>query len=362
MLALFGALYGSLKALAQPRVTPLLAHTGVAFYSVLWWHAAGTGTVSTQALVYAVSVILVIGGLLLTTSRLRARYGGEAVDRIGGLARPMPRFAVLMTLLTMAAIGLPPFGFFSGSVGILLRPSVAISWELIIIVFTRFAASFYLFRLMQRILFGPHSADIPYEDLNRGESVALSIVLLMLVAIGLVPYGLVRLRSVGQGLSHHHGDNDVVAPITQAPYSETQRMELRALIRLSSEIIAYYWPMRTFVHHNPLHGLEVHPFDEAVGRAQQLLGGKGYLANEIFRDYVRSGRILPRHLDLVLKPFAQDQSVKLGERTVTQLEVLRACFLHKIDAAGGRDARPPDPASSGPGLPSQRLQTAWLRV
>jgi len=199
MLSLFGALYGSLKALAQPRVTSLLAHTGVAFYSVLWWHAAGTGTVSTQALVYAVSVILVIGGLLLTTSRLRARYGGEAVDRIGGLARPMPRFAVLMTLLTMAAIGLPPFGFFSGSVGILLRPSVAISWELIIIVFTRFAASFYLFRLMQRILFGPHSADIPYEDFNRSEGVALLIVLLMLVVIGLLPYGLFDFDALVRG-------------------------------------------------------------------------------------------------------------------------------------------------------------------
>jgi hypothetical protein len=108
-------------------------------------------------------------------------------------------------------------------------------------------------------------------------------------------------------------------------------MELRAMIRLSSEITAYYWPARTFVHHNPLHGLEVYPFDEAIGRAQQLLGGKGYLANELFRDYVSSGRILPRHLDLVLRPLAQDQSVKLGERTVTQLEVLRACFLYKID-------------------------------
>ena len=123
-----------------------------------------------------------------------------------------------------------------------------------------------------------------------------------------------------------------MAQITQGSYSETQRMELRALIRLSSEIIAYYWPMRTFVHHNPLHGLEVHPFDEAVRRAQRLLGGKGYLANEIFREYARSGRILPRHLDLVLKPLASDQSVKLGQLTVTQLEVLRICFLDKIDA------------------------------
>jgi NADH-quinone oxidoreductase subunit M len=95
-----------------------------------------------------------------------------------------------MTLLTMAAIGLPPFGFFSGFVGILLRPPVAFSWELIIIAFTLFAASFYLFRLMQRILFGPHRTDIPYEDLSPGEGVPILIVLLMLVVIGLLPYGL----------------------------------------------------------------------------------------------------------------------------------------------------------------------------
>jgi NADH-quinone oxidoreductase subunit M len=190
MLALFGAVYISVKALAEPRVTPLLAYAGVAFYSVFWWHAAG-GTVSKEALIYAVSVILVTGGLLLAIFRLQARYGDEAADRIGGLARPMPRFAIVMTSLTMAAIGLPPFGFFSGSVGILLRPPVAFSWELVIIVFTLFAASFYLFRLMQRMLFGPHRTDIPYQDLSRGEGVALSIVLLMLVVIGLLPYGLV---------------------------------------------------------------------------------------------------------------------------------------------------------------------------
>src|SRR5262245_2589369 len=109
-------------------------------------------------------------------------------------------------------------------------------------------------------------------------------------------------------------------------------MELRALIRLASEIIAYYWPMRTFVHHNPLHGLEVHPFDEAAGRALQWLGGKGYLSSEIFRDYVCSGRILPHHLDHALKPFAQEQSVKLGARAVTRFEVLRACLVQDVDA------------------------------
>ena len=120
--------------------------------------------------------------------------------------------------------------------------------------------------------------------------------------------------------------------ITAAPYSETQRMQLRGLIRLSSEIIANYWPMRTFVHHNPLHGLEDRPFAEATRQARQLLGGKGYLSNEIFRDYVRSGRILPRHLDAALKALAHHETVKLGASTVSQFEVLRAHYLQGMSA------------------------------
>jgi NADH-quinone oxidoreductase subunit L len=199
MLALFGALFGSLKALAQPRVTPLLAYAGVAFYSVLWWHTAGIGALSTQGIVFAVSVLLITGGLLLATYYLQVRYGLDTVDRIGGLARPMPRLTILMTLLTMAAVGLSPFGLFAGYAGILLRPPTDVSWELAIIAFTQFAACFYLFRRMQRILFGPHRIDIPYEDLSSGEGVALAIVLLMLVILGLTPYGLFDFDALAQG-------------------------------------------------------------------------------------------------------------------------------------------------------------------
>jgi uncharacterized protein YbcC (UPF0753/DUF2309 family) len=117
-----------------------------------------------------------------------------------------------------------------------------------------------------------------------------------------------------------------------APYSETERMQLRAVVRLSSEIIADYWPMRTFVHHNPLHGLEDRHFHDAAGHAQQILGAAGYLPNEIFRNYFRAGRILPRHLDAALKLLAQEHVVQLGSRAVSQFEVLRARMLRGLDA------------------------------
>lgn len=116
------------------------------------------------------------------------------------------------------------------------------------------------------------------------------------------------------------------------PYSDAQRMQLRGLILLSSEIIAPYWPMRTFVHHNPLHGLEELHFEEAAQRAHRLLGGRSYLPNEMFRDYVRSGRILPSQIDAALKPRAQDKQVALGSRTITQFELLRAHLLQGISA------------------------------
>src|ERR1700693_3705959 len=123
--------------------------------------------------------------------------------------------------------------------------------------------------------------------------------------------------------------------IERAPYSETHRMHLRGLVLLSSEIISHYWPMRTFVHHNPLHNLEDLPFEDAVRRGHQLLGGKGYLSNETFRGYVRSGRIRLDHIDAALKRFVQEENVVLGERKVSRLEVVRTHLLNGITAPGG---------------------------
>jgi uncharacterized protein len=121
-----------------------------------------------------------------------------------------------------------------------------------------------------------------------------------------------------------------VSQTAATQYSETQRSELRALILLASEVIADYWPLRTFVHHNPLHGLEYLHFEDAVYRAQRLLDGKGYLSVEIFRDYFRSGRILPEQLDAALKARAENERVQLGAHDVTLAAVLRACMLQDL--------------------------------
>ncbi|MFZ3014568.1 MAG: putative inorganic carbon transporter subunit DabA, partial [Nitrospira sp.] len=111
---------------------------------------------------------------------------------------------------------------------------------------------------------------------------------------------------------------------------ESRRMELRGVVRLAGEVIAQYWPMRTFVHHNPLHSLEYLPFGETVRRGKQFLNGEGYLPSDVYRAYVTSGRIRLEHVETVLQPLTQDRQITLGSRTITHGEVLRACLTEGL--------------------------------
>ena len=105
------------------------------------------------------------------------------------------------------------------------------------------------------------------------------------------------------------------------------------MIRLASEVIAQYWPMRTFVHHNPLHSLEYLPFTETVRRGQQFVGGNGYLPGDMYRRYLKSGRIQVHHIEEALAPLARDQDVTLGPCSISHRDVLRACMTHGLSAS-----------------------------
>ena len=129
---------------------------------------------------------------------------------------------------------------------------------------------------------------------------------------------------------------------------ESRRMELRGVVRLAGEVIAQYWPMRTFVHHNPLHSLEYLPFEETVRRGKQFMGGNGYLPGELYRQYLRTGRIQPQHLDEVLRPLTQNTRVTLCGHAITHAEVLRACLTEGLGSTSLEplDSQLPDPSHS----------------
>lgn len=187
IVALAGSLYASLRALTQSRATSVVAYGTVAFLSMLWWYLAQTRTAPPQAVVYLSAVGLATSGLLLAFYVLRARYGEIGLRGLSGLARPMPRFAIVLSLLALATLGLPPFGVFAGFFGMLLAPTFTWSNGLFVIVIAWLAASWYLFDLVQGLLFGRAQTECRHEDLDDHEFAALAIILVLLTALGVLP-------------------------------------------------------------------------------------------------------------------------------------------------------------------------------
>ena len=188
-LALVGAMYASIKAVVQKSVPHLIAYSALAFYSILWWQIASVGSVTHEAIVYACSVVLVIAGIQMAWDRLQVRYGNLPMNKIGGLAHPMPKFGLCLALLVMAAVGLPPFGLVFSFIGLMLGTPTMTAATFVILL-TWFGASWYLFKLMQRLLFGPHREDIRYDDLQPVEIAAFAGVIVLLIALSVAPQGL----------------------------------------------------------------------------------------------------------------------------------------------------------------------------
>ncbi|MGZ8423156.1 MAG: putative inorganic carbon transporter subunit DabA, partial [Nitrospira sp.] len=141
-------------------------------------------------------------------------------------------------------------------------------------------------------------------------------------------------------------------------FTDAQRMEVRSYVQLAREVIAQYWPMRTFIHHNPLHGLEGLHFEAAVKRGAQLFGGRGYLSNETFRRYFKSGRISPEDLQATIEPLAAAKQVTFSGRATSHFDVLMASIVHGISERRAHQSDPPHPEEDQ----AVRRIESWLKA
>jgi len=116
--------------------------------------------------------------------------------------------------------------------------------------------------------------------------------------------------------------------------SAEDRARLRDEIAEAGEPVAQFWPMKAFVHHNPIHGLEHLPFDEAVRCGKRLLGGNGYLPNEEYRALYCEGRItdeaVRRAFERVGAHVPGPPSIQVGSREICASEVMRLQLLFEF--------------------------------
>ena len=80
-------------------------------------------------------------------------------------------------------------------------------------------------------------------------------------------------------------------------------LKVRSMIHMAAEPIPFFWPMRTFIHHNPLHGLEDMPFSEAVKRGAELFHGRTFLPRKVYQQYLAEGKINKSAVEVTIKNF-----------------------------------------------------------
>jgi uncharacterized protein YbcC (UPF0753/DUF2309 family) len=86
-----------------------------------------------------------------------------------------------------------------------------------------------------------------------------------------------------------------------------QELKIRSMIYVAGEPIPFFWPMRSFIHHNPLHGFEQLPFEAAVEQGQRLFHGRGYLSREVYQGYLSQGKVDRAKLTSLVESLAAAQ-------------------------------------------------------
>lgn len=110
-----------------------------------------------------------------------------------------------------------------------------------------------------------------------------------------------------------------------------KRLKIRSMVHMAGEVLPFFWPMRNFIHHNPLHGLEHLPFEQAVAEASHLFHARGYLKRIEYQQLMQRGSIEPEVIDELVAEFVTRW---LAERDGTNdpelADLLQRCLVAMV--------------------------------
>jgi NADH-quinone oxidoreductase subunit M len=194
-LAVIGIIYGALVAMVQPDFKKLVAYSSVSHLGFVMLGIFALTLQSVQgALMVMISHGISTGALFLMIGMIYERRHTRLIEDYGGIARVVPMFAALLTLVALSSIGLPGTNGFVGEFLVLLgafrtHPYLATVASTGVI----FAAA-YLLWAIQRILFNtvPTAENAATTDLNWRELGLLVPLVAAIVWLGVYPAPVLR--------------------------------------------------------------------------------------------------------------------------------------------------------------------------
>ena len=203
-LGLIALVYGALSALVQDDAKRVVAysslsHLGLILLAIFSFNPIALG----GAVVYVVAHGLFSAGLFVTLGQVESREDTRSLARLGGLGARNPRLAGALTIVVLAALGLPGLCGFAGEILILTGLYQAgYVWQTAVALVPIVLAAAYMLRLFQSVMAGPEVDDVPMRaDMSGLEMLALAPLVIAIVLLGVNPGPLTRAASQAQRAS-----------------------------------------------------------------------------------------------------------------------------------------------------------------
>lgn len=191
-----GILYGALVAWRQDDVKRLVAYSSVAHLGyVMLGLFAGTQASMEGAVLQMINHGISTGALFLLVGVIYDRRHTRQLDDFGGLAKPMPIYAALFVIASMASVGLPGTNGFVGEFMIITGTFVsnklghvngiqAVGAAIGVIL-----AALYMLTAVQKMFFGPvtRAENKHLPDVNGREILTLAPLVIAIFVLGLAP-------------------------------------------------------------------------------------------------------------------------------------------------------------------------------
>jgi NADH-quinone oxidoreductase subunit M len=189
-LSLIGLIYGALVAMVQPDLKKLVAYSSVSHlaFSMLGLYAMnpqGFAGSMMQMLSHGVTT----GALFLLVGVIYERRHTRMIADFGGLWKPLPVFASIFLIVTLASVGLPGTNGFVGEFLVLLGAFRTNPWWAVIAASGVILSAIYMLWMFQRVMFGPitHPENENLSDLTMRERLVFAPLLILIFWMGVAP-------------------------------------------------------------------------------------------------------------------------------------------------------------------------------
>ena len=190
VLAVIGVIYGSLVALVQPDIKKLVAYSSVAHLGFVMLGIFALTVESVQgALMVMIGHGLSTGALFLLVGIIYERTHTRLIDDYGGIAKVVPLFATILTIVALSSIGLPGTNGFVAEFLVMIGAFKTYPVLTVVSATGVILAAAYLLWALQRMIYNaldkPRNATLP--DLNWRELGLLVPILAGILWMGLYP-------------------------------------------------------------------------------------------------------------------------------------------------------------------------------